>query len=42
MRTQGGDEPFEQFVTDLKSLLNDCGYKQGMQNEMIRDHSVWS
>lgn len=40
-RVQGENEPFEQFVTDLKSLLVDCDYRQELHDEMIRDHIVF-
>ena len=38
---QGTDEPFEQFVTDLKLLYKECGYDHAMEDEMIRDHIVF-
>ena len=40
-REQGTDEPFEQFVTDLKLLYKECGYHHAMEDEMIRDHIVF-
>ena len=35
------DEPFEQFVTDLKLLYKEYGYDHTMEDEMIRDHIVF-
>ena len=40
-REQGTDEPFEQFVTELKLLYKECGYDHAMEDEMIRDHVVF-
>ena len=40
-REQGIEEPFEQFVTDLKLLYKECGYDHTMEDEMIRDHIVF-
>ena len=40
-REQGTDEPFEQFVTDLKLLYKECGYNHVVEDEMIRDHIVF-
>lgn len=40
-RIQKESEPFEQFVTELKTLLRDCNYPQDIQNEQIRDHIVF-
>ena len=40
-REQVTDEPFEQFVTDLKLLYKECGYDHAMEDEMIRDHIVF-
>ena len=34
-------ESFEQFVTELRTLIKDCGYPEGIQNEQIRDHIVF-
>ena len=40
-REQGTDEPFEQFVTDLKLLYKEWGYDHAMEDEMIKDHIVF-
>ena len=40
-REQGTDEPFEQFVTELKLLYKECGYDHAMEDEMIKDHIVF-
>ena len=40
-RVQEADEPFEQFVTDLKLLIKECGYDQTFHDYMIRDHIVF-
>ena len=40
MQQQG--ELFDDFVTDLKLLVQDCGYKDGkFQEEMVRDLIVF-
>lgn len=38
-KVQGASEPFEQFVTDLKLLVQDCNYANS--EEMIRDRIVF-
>lgn len=38
-RVQGLNEPFEQFVTDLKLLVKDCNYANS--EEMVRDRIVF-
>lgn len=38
-KTQGATEPFEQFVTELRLLVKDCGYTNG--EEMVRDRIVF-
>ena len=38
---QKNTESFEQFVTELRTLIKDCGYPEGIQNEQIRDHIVF-
>ena len=39
---QKEDEPFEQFVMDLRILIKDCGYATDeLKNEMVRDHIVF-
>ena len=40
-RVQEADEPFEQFVTDLKLLIKECGYDETVHDYMIRDHIVF-
>lgn len=41
-RVQKADEPFEQFVMDLRLLIKECGYDTDkMREEMIRDHIVF-
>jgi hypothetical protein len=40
-RAQQENEPFEQFVTELKTLIKDCDYPVGMQQDLIRDHIVF-
>ena len=40
-RTQQENEPFEQFVTELKTLIKDCDYPVGIQQDLIRDHIVF-
>lgn len=41
-RVQKEDEPFEQFVMDLRILIKDCGYATDeLKNEMVRDHIVF-
>ena len=40
-RVQEAEEPFEQFVTDLKLLIRECDYDVGQQDNMIRDHIVF-
>ena len=40
-RTQTESEPFEQFVTELKTLIRDCNYPAEFRNEMVRDHIVY-
>ena len=39
-RRQGENESFESFVTDLKVLVKDCGYKE--EERMVRDAIVFS
>ena len=39
-RRQGDNESFESFVTDLKILVKDCGYKD--EERMVRDAIVFS
>ena len=41
-REQGTDEPFEQFVTDLKLLYKECGYDHAMEDEMMRPYCFWN
>ena len=38
-KEQEGGEKFENFVTELKLLFQDCGYQQG--EEMVRDKIVF-
>lgn len=38
-KVQGANEPFEQFVTDLRLLVKDCNYASS--EEMIRDRIVF-
>ena len=38
-KIQGVNEPFEQFVTDLRLLVKDCNYANN--EEMIRDRIVF-
>ena len=40
-RVQESKEPFEQFVTDLKLLIKECGYDESVHDDMIRDHIVF-
>lgn len=40
-RVQSQTEPFEQFVTDLKVKIKDCGYPEAITDEMVRDHIVF-
>ena len=41
-RVQKEDEPFEQFVMDLRILIKNCGYATDeLKNEMVRDHIVF-
>ena len=40
-RVQKENETFEQFVTELKTLMKDCEYPPEIQNEQIRDHIVF-
>ncbi|XP_053379955.1 uncharacterized protein LOC123555933 [Mercenaria mercenaria] len=40
-RVQKQDETFEQFVTDLKLLIRDCGYPEDRYDETVRDHIVF-
>ena len=39
-RVQKENETFEQFVTELKTLMKDCEYPAEIQAEQIRDHIV--
>ena len=39
-RMQGSGEPFEQFVTDLKLLVKDCGYADS--DQMVRGRIVFA
>jgi hypothetical protein len=39
MQSEG--QTFEEFVTELKLLIKDCGYADEIQSEMIRDHIVF-
>ena len=32
----------ESFVTELRTLIKDCGYPEGIQNEQIKDYIVFS
>lgn len=41
LRVQESEEPFEQFVTDLKLLIKECGYDESVHDDMIRDHIVF-
>ena len=38
---QNDTESFEQFVTELRTLIKDCGYPGGIQNEQIRERIVF-
>ena len=40
-RVQEENETFEQFVTELKTLMKDCEYLAEIQDELIRDHIVF-
>ncbi|XP_053380789.1 uncharacterized protein K02A2.6-like [Mercenaria mercenaria] len=40
-RIQQEGEVFEQFVTELKIFIKDCGYPDTIIDEMIRDHIVF-
>ena len=40
-RHQQDGESFEQFITDLKILLKDCGYDEAIHDDVIRDHIVF-
>ena len=40
-RVQKESETFEQFVTELKTLIKDCEYPDDIQDEQIRDHIVF-
>ena len=40
-RVQEADEPFEQFVTDLKLLIKECSYDETVHDYMTRDHIVF-
>ncbi|XP_045182664.2 uncharacterized protein K02A2.6-like [Mercenaria mercenaria] len=40
-RTQQEGEMFEQYVTDLKVLLRDCGYPVEMNEDLVRDQIVF-
>lgn len=40
-RVQNENETLEQFVTDLKTLLNDCQYQEELHDEIVRDHIVF-
>ena len=40
-RMQKDSESFEQFVTELITLIKDCGYPEGIQNKQIRNHIVF-
>ena len=40
-RVQGPNEPVEQFVTDVKLLINDCGYPSAIEDEMVCDRLVY-
>ena len=37
-KVQNESEPFEQFVTELKTLIRDCNYPAEFRKEMIQDH----
>jgi hypothetical protein len=39
-RRQGNNESFESFVTDLRILVKDCGYKD--EERMVRDAIIFS
>lgn len=39
-KTQGDGETFEHFVTELKLLVEDCGYPNS--DEMVRDRIVFA
>ena len=39
-RVQAEGEPFENFVTDLKLLVNDCSYPE--DEKMVHDRIVFS
>lgn len=39
-KTQGSGESFEHFVTELKLLVQDCGYENS--DEMVRDRIVFA
>ena len=40
-RTQRDNETFEQFVTELRTLIKDCEYPPDVTDEQIRDHIVF-
>ena len=40
-RVQQDSETFEQFVTELKTLIKNCEYSDDIQDEQIRDHLVF-
>ncbi|MEW8548052.1 MAG: RNase H-like domain-containing protein [Candidatus Thiodiazotropha sp.] len=40
-RVQKENESFEQFVTELKTLIKDCDYSAATTDEHIRDHIVF-
>ena len=40
-RVQESEEPFEQFVTDLKLLIKECWYDESVHDDIIRDHTVF-
>ena len=40
-RVQGPNEPVDQFVTDVKLLVKDCGYLSTIEDEMVRGRLVY-
>ena len=40
-RVQGHNEPVDQFVTDVKLLVKDCGYPSTIEDEIVRDRLVY-
>ena len=40
-RVQKENETFQQFVTELTTLMKDCKYPADIQDKQIRDHIVF-